>query len=100
MLNEFNSSKDDKIKVISTNVPKEIGAGEKLMNAIFISTDKKIHHSIICKNTDSFNKIEQALYKEFPEYKGSEIVLLVDNRKVKKSGKSKEKRKHSNKKKK
>ena len=40
------------------------------MSVIFTSTDQKIHLSVICKNTDKFNKIEGKIYenKEYFEY--------------------------------
>ena len=43
--------------------------GEKIIVAHFISTDQKINYAIACKNTDTFVKIEEELYNEFPEYR-------------------------------
>ena len=40
---------------------------EKLISIIIYSEDKSINHSIICKNTDIFNKIENEIYKIYPE---------------------------------
>ena len=39
---------------------------EKLMSIICSSIDEKINYSIICKNTDNIYKIEEELYKEYP----------------------------------
>ena len=39
---------------------------EKLMSIIFSSFDEKINYSVVCKNTDNINKIEDELYKEYP----------------------------------
>ena len=41
----------------------------------FLSLDQKIRYSIPCKKTDSFSKIEQKLYKKFPEYKDKNIYF-------------------------
>ncbi len=40
---------------------------EKLISIIIYSEDESIHHSFICKNTDVFNKIEDEIYKIYPE---------------------------------
>ena len=48
----------------------------------FLSSDQKIRYSIPCKKTDSFSKIEQKLYKKFPEYKDKNIYFLVNGEKI------------------
>ena len=40
---------------------------EKLISIIIYSEDESIHHSIICKNTEVFSKIEDEIYKIYPE---------------------------------
>ena len=40
---------------------------EKLMAVIFSSVNQKINYSIVCKNTDSIHKLEEELYKEYPD---------------------------------
>ena len=40
---------------------------EKLISIIIYSEDKSINHSIICKNTDIFKKLENEIYKIYPE---------------------------------
>ena len=42
---------------------------EKLMTINIISTDYKIIHAILCKNTDIFTKFEEEFYHEYPDYK-------------------------------
>ena len=42
---------------------------EKIIAALFISSDKKITYSIPCNIKTPFVKIEQKLYEEYPEYK-------------------------------
>ena len=49
---------------------------EDLISVIFSSMDQKIHYSIPCRKTDSFSKIEQMLYKEYPEYKDRALKEL------------------------
>ena len=39
---------------------------EKLMSVIFSSVNQKINYSIVCKNTDNIHKLEEELYKEYP----------------------------------
>jgi len=40
--------------------------GEKMLSIVFISTSQNVHYSMICKNTDSIHKLEEGLYKEYP----------------------------------
>ena len=78
--------KDKEIKELKSNLPFELSKGEKLMSVIFISSDQKIHHSIICKNTDKFNRLENVLYnvEEYKEFLNSENYFLVRGRKINK----------------
>ena len=64
--------------------PFELSENEELMSVIFISTDQKIHCSVICKNTDQFTKVETQLYKEYPKYKDIENVFFVHGGKINK----------------
>jgi len=54
------------------------------MSVIFISPNQKIHHSIICKKTDQFTKIETQLYKEYPDYRDLENYFVVNGQKINK----------------
>ena len=78
--------KDKEIKELKSNLPFELSKGEKLMSVIFISSEQKIHHSIICKNTDKFNRLENVLYnvEEYKEFLNSENYFLVRGRKINK----------------
>ena len=60
------------------------GKHKELMSVIFISTDSSILHSIICKNTDQFTKIEKQLYKEYPKYRYLENYFVANGNKVNK----------------
>jgi ribonucleotide reductase alpha subunit len=59
-----NNNNDDLINVINP--------GEKILSALFISTDQKITYAIPCKNTTPFVRVEEKLYEEYPEYKETE----------------------------
>ena len=72
----------NELKKLNSRYPLELLEGEKLISVIFTSTDKKIHYSIICKNTDTFSKIEKLLYDEFPGYKNSENIFTVNGNKI------------------
>ena len=54
------------------------------MPIIFQSIDFKINYSIICKNTDRFNMIENILYDKYPEYIEYENYFTIDGIKIKK----------------
>ena len=50
---------------------------EKLISVIFSSFDEKINYSVICKNTDNIHKIEDELYKEYPNlFENQNIIFL------------------------
>lgn len=84
-------SKKDKVieelKKKLSRYPFELSEGEKLMSIIFVSRDQKIHYSIICKNTDKFNQIENKLYEneDYSEYSETDNIFIVNGLKVKKN---------------
>ena len=49
---------------------------EKLMSIIFASVDQKIHYSIVCKNTDKINKLEEELYREYPQFSETDNYFM------------------------
>ena len=55
---------------------------EDIISVIFSTLDQRIHYSLPCKKTDSFNKIEQKLYKEFPEYKEKNKYFLANGKQI------------------
>ena len=77
--------KDEELKELKSKLPVELKKDEKLMTVIFMSDDQKIHYSLICKNTDRFNRIENLLYDEYPEYQESENYFTVNGNKIIKS---------------
>ena len=76
--------KEEEIKNIKSMIQFDLKPGEKLISVIFVSVDQKIHYSLICKNTDIFSNVENALYKQFPEYKETENYFLINGVKVNK----------------
>ena len=54
------------------------------MSVIFTSVDQKAHYSIICKNTDTIHRLEEELYKEYPEYSETENYFLCNGKVINK----------------
>ena len=61
---------------------------EKILSVIFMSS--KVNYSMICKNTDTMNKLEPELYKECPEFSQTENIFLCKGTIMDKSKKFKE----------
>ena len=53
----------------------------------FVSADKKIHYSILCKETDKFEKIENILYEKYPQNK-NKAMKFISNGNIIKSNKN------------
>ena len=81
---EEKDKKIGKLKIKLSRFPFELATGERLMSIIFTSSDRRILHSIICKNTDSFSKIETELYDKFPQYRKYEGCFIHNGRKINK----------------
>ena len=80
--------KDKEIKKLKSNLdryPFELKSGEKILSVIFSSVDQKIHYSLICKNTDKFNIIENKLYKEYPNYSELNNIFIVNGKNITKN---------------
>ena len=65
--------------------PFDIRSNDKLMSIIIISKDKKIHFSIICKNSENFLRIEKELYEQYPEYRNENNYFIHNGEKIDKS---------------
>ena len=81
-IDEISKSQINQNDQLQANTEFDLKDGEKLLPIIFISDDKKIMYSIICKNTDSFCKIEEMLYKKYPEYGKTENSFLCNDVKI------------------
>jgi hypothetical protein len=64
--------------------PFKFSPGEKIMSIIFISLDEDIISSFICKNTDTFDILENKFYEKYSEYKGLEKKFLSNGREINK----------------
>ena len=53
---------------------------EKLLSIIFTSFSEKYNYSIICKNTDTINKLEEILYKNYPELSEEDNDFLYNGK--------------------
>lgn len=81
---KIKDQKIEKLEKALKRYPIELSENEKLMSIIINSSDQKIQHSIICKNTDKFIKIEAILYKEYPEYEELSNYFLSNGKKISK----------------
>ena len=98
-LNNKNSSNDSELQKLLELKNKEIEElksklnensldnlkpGEKLLSINIISIDKKIeNYTINCKNTDTFVRLEEKLYKDFPLYIEKETFFMNRDNKIK-----------------
>ena len=52
--------------------------GEKLLMVKFTSTDQSVKYSMICKNTNTFNKIKKIIFQIYPNYNNNKSYFLVN----------------------
>jgi len=64
----INQKTIEELKEKLSRFPFEILKGEKLMSIIVISSDKKLHRTIICKNTELFCDLEKKIYQKNDKY--------------------------------
>ena len=74
-INELNNIKNN-INNNYDDLVNNINPGEKVISALFLSSDQKITYAISCKNTTPFVRIEEKLYEEYPEYKETDNYFL------------------------
>ena len=90
-LNQMNSERQEKEKLIKeyelkiSQFPFEFSPGEKIMSIIFMSFDQNIISSLICKNTDAFEFVENKLYEKYSQYKGLDNIFILNGRKINKN---------------
>ena len=73
------SQKEEQIKELNEKIdryPFILEKNERLMAIIFYSVDQKVHYPMICKNTDTINKLEGKLYEEYPNLSERENYFL------------------------
>ena len=73
------SQKEEQIKELKEKIkryPFVLEKKERLMAIIFYSVDQKVHYPMICKNTDTIHKLEEELYKEYPNLSEGDNYFL------------------------
>ena len=81
---------NEKYKKMAINTKNEylitsINPGEKIIAVNFVSmgTHDIGHYNLICKNNDLFIKLEERLYKDFPNFKNYSTIFKVNNKTIK-----------------
>ena len=78
MINKL-KNKDSKISELKEKIkryPFILENNETMLSIIFSSIDEKVNYSLICKNTDTIHKLEEKLYKEYPDLSERENYFL------------------------
>ena len=75
---EINKLKSNNDKNKITNI--ETG---EIIAIFFTSVNQDIHRPISCKSTDTFVKIEEKIYNEYPKYKDYNTYLTVNGNVIK-----------------
>ena len=55
----------------------------KTIAVFFTSTNQDIHRPMSCKNTETFARIEEKIYSEYPKYKEYNTYLTVNGNIIK-----------------
>ena len=86
-LEEIIASLNSQINDLKNNTNKDkitnINSGEEIVALFFTSSNQDIHRPISCKNTDTFVKIEEKIYNEYPQYKDYNTYLTVNGNVIK-----------------
>ena len=82
--NEVLNEKIDELNEKLKRYPFNLEEGEKIMSIIFTSVDQKLNYSMICKNTDTINKLEEKLYEEYPKLEGANYYFICNGTVLKK----------------
>ena len=69
---------NEQLDELKLRFPFELKKNEKLMVITFLTENQNIHYSLICKNTEKFIRIENAFYKEYPEYFDSHNIFIIN----------------------
>jgi len=86
-LEETINSLNSKINNLNYNIDKDkitsIKSGEEIIALFFTSINQVVHRPISCKNTDTFVRIEEKIYNEYPQYKDYNTYLTVNGKVIK-----------------
>ena len=78
---EINNLRNNLIN--NNNIITSINPGEKIFAVSFTSINQDIHRAMACKNTDTFARIEEKIYNEYPKYKDYNTYLTVNGNTIK-----------------
>jgi predicted nuclease with TOPRIM domain len=86
-LEETINSLNSKINDLKNNSDKDkaenINSGEEIVALFFTSIEQDVHRPISCKKTDTFVRIEEKIYNEYPQYKEYNTYLTVNGNAIK-----------------
>mgnify|MGYP002626756464 CR=1 FL=1 len=86
-LEEIILSLNSQINDLKKNTDKDkitnIKSGEQIFALFFTSVNQDVHRPISCKNTDTFVRIEEKIYNEYPQYKDYSTYLTVNGNLIK-----------------
>jgi seryl-tRNA synthetase len=77
-------SKNNNNNIINYKIT-SINPGEEILAINFVSNGVQDigHYNLICKNTDLFVRLEERLYRDFPDFKNYETYFEVNTRRIK-----------------
>ena len=78
------NEKIDELKEKLDRYPFILEKGEKIMSFIFTSVNQNLNYSMICKNTDTINKLQEELYKEYPKLGEANYYFICNGTVLKK----------------
>jgi len=83
ILIKFINEKENIIRDLKEKIkryPFVLEKNEKIMSIIFSSVNQNVNYSMVCKNTDTINRLEEKLYKEYPNLSERENYFLCKGR--------------------
>ena len=78
---QLHEEKNKNIKLLNDLYEEKKKVNDILNQAIainFISAEQNINYPIVCVSTDNFTKIEEKLYKEYPELRKNNIYFIAN----------------------
>ena len=57
-----------------------INSQEKIISIFFTSINEENYRTISCEKTDTFDKIEEKIFNEYPKYKDYNVFLTVNGK--------------------
>ena len=91
LMNKLNEEKEknealkNELYIVKKKVKELTDREEKTIAVVFISLDKRLHFPMSCKISDIFEKLEEKLYLEYPDYKKENTYFITNGKLVIKS---------------